>query len=614
MWLDNASKLDMLFYKPYADLIKEIVEEEEYNPLTIGIFGLWGAGKSTLLNMIKDSIDTQNVECIEINAWMFEGYEDAKTALIESLLQTIESNKKFTDKAGDEIKALLKRVNWLKLGTKTISLGAPLLASIGIANPLPLLLNVATDIVSDKSKMAETISNAANGVENIRENYLNEKEKNTVENIRQFKNEFERMLEKTEIKNLVVLIDDLDRCNPDRIIETLEAIKLFLSVKNTTFIIAADENVIQYAIKKKYPKEHNYDPEISQEYIEKIIQLPIYIPELSSKDIENYLLLLICQKYLKEQAFLDLLNKIYDSKILISEKTITLSELNTIINTIAEPKFKKDLEPEFKKDIEIINQIKDIIAYTLKGNPRQAKRFLNTFMTKKKLAENYFGEDIDIKVLTKLLVLQKLDVDLFKLLNEWNKKFTTKNEELKKLYDALESDDLSNYKLWDNVQMKKWLKCEPTDLFTQKLDKYFYLTREVLAEKPTEQNVDAETRQILAEIGNASHYNIDSTIGKFKQLEADQIKEGFNVLLPQIKNGELETHIVRSIFIQFTDYRKTIIEQIKKGEYNIELSDIPAYEAMYKADKEIMKDCIENLKTKGRILPRLYDMLMKGDE
>ena len=264
MWLDNASKLDMLFYKPYANLIKEIVEEGEYNPLTIGIFGLWGAGKSTLLNMIKDSIDAQNVECIEINAWMFEGYEDAKTALMESLLQTIESNRKFADKAGDEIKALLKRVNWLKLGTKAISLGAPLLASMSMANPLPLLLNVATDIVSDKTKMAETISNAANGVENIRENYLNEKEKSTVENIRQFKNEFERMLEKTEIKNLVELIEDLDRCNPDRIIETLEAIKLFLSVKNTTFIIAADENVIQYAIKNKYPKENNYDQEISQ--------------------------------------------------------------------------------------------------------------------------------------------------------------------------------------------------------------------------------------------------------------------------------------------------------------------------------------------------------------
>ena len=564
--------------------------------------------------MIKDSIDTQNVECIEINAWMFEGYEDAKTALMESLLQTIESNKKFVDKAGDEIKTLLKRVNWLKLGTKAISLGAPLLASIGMSNPLPLVLNVATDIISDKTKMAETISNAADEVENIRENYLNEKEKSTVENIRQFKNEFERMLEKTEIKNLVVLIDDLDRCNPDRIIETLEAIKLFLSVKNTTFIIAADENVIQYAIKKKYPKEHNYDPEISQEYIEKIIQLPIYIPELSSKDIENYLLLLVCQKYLVEESFKSLLASIYESKILIREETISLSELHVFINNLSNKEFKNDNEEEFKKDIEIINKIKDIIAYTLKGNPRQAKRFLNTFITKKKLAENYFGEDIDIKILTKLLVLQKLDVNLFKTLNEWNKKFTTKNEELQKLYIAFEQNDLSEYKLWDTIQIKKWLKCEPTDLFTKRLDKYFYLTRELLIEKPSEQNIDAKTKEILEKIGNSKPHNIDSIVNKFNRLEPGQIKEGFNVLLPQIRAGNLEIHIVKSIFIQFPDYRDSIINEIEKGEYNIELPNIPAYQTMYSSDKEKMKGCIENLKTKGRIQPKLYDMIMKGDE
>ena len=240
MWLDNASKLDMLFYKPYADLIREIVEDGNYNPLTIGIFGLWGAGKSTLLNMIRDSIENEDVEVIEINAWMFEGYEDAKTALMESLLKSMENNKKFKEKVGEEIKGLLKRVNWLKLGTKAVSYAAPLIASIGLANPIPLLVNVAGDIASDKAKLSKAISNTADGVQNIRENFLNEKENSTVENIRQFKLEFENMLKNIEIKNLVVLIDDLDRCNPDRIIETLEAIKLFLSVQNTTFVIAAD--------------------------------------------------------------------------------------------------------------------------------------------------------------------------------------------------------------------------------------------------------------------------------------------------------------------------------------------------------------------------------------
>jgi len=53
MWLDNASDIDILFYAPYAKLIDEIVKTKQYNPLTIGLFGLWGAGKSTLLRIIS---------------------------------------------------------------------------------------------------------------------------------------------------------------------------------------------------------------------------------------------------------------------------------------------------------------------------------------------------------------------------------------------------------------------------------------------------------------------------------------------------------------------------------------------------------------------------------
>lgn len=75
-----------------------------------------------------------------------------------------------------------------------------------------------------------------------------------------------------------------------------------------TFIIAADENVIQYAIRKKYPPIENYSVNLDKEYIEKIIQLPIYIPELSSKDIENYLMLLVVQEYCNKDQFKELVS------------------------------------------------------------------------------------------------------------------------------------------------------------------------------------------------------------------------------------------------------------------------------------------------------------------
>ena len=50
---------------------------------------------------------------------------------------------------------------------------------------------------------------------------------NVPEEIAAFRKEFDDLLDKAGIEQLVVLIDDLDRCLPDTAIETLEAIRLF---------------------------------------------------------------------------------------------------------------------------------------------------------------------------------------------------------------------------------------------------------------------------------------------------------------------------------------------------------------------------------------------------
>lgn len=51
MWLDNASEIDMLFYEPYVKLITKITKNKKYNPLTIGIFGLWGGWKVYIIKI-----------------------------------------------------------------------------------------------------------------------------------------------------------------------------------------------------------------------------------------------------------------------------------------------------------------------------------------------------------------------------------------------------------------------------------------------------------------------------------------------------------------------------------------------------------------------------------
>ena len=425
MWLDNASDVDILFYEPYARIIADIAKNKEYNPLTIGVFGLWGAGKSTLLKLIDKKLENQKgVICVTINAWMFESYDDAKTAIMEALLQ--ELKEEVPAEVKKKFGKLIKRVNWFKLGTKAVSTLAPVVASVATGNPLPMLLNVT----GSAEEIGNTVKNAADSIQSLKDEYWKDEDdsndESTINNIRKFREEFSDALKNDNIENIVVMVDDLDRCRPERIIEILEVIKLFLAVDRTTFIIAADENVIKYSIREKYPPMNGFDLELDKEYIEKIIQLPIYIPELSAKDIQNYLLLLVAQSYLEQESFSCLIAKIFEEKIIISGDVITLEEINKLINEL-KLSWRNGDKSDFNEMAKIIDEIREIVASTLKGNPRQAKRFLNTFITKSKLAKIYYGDEIDISILAKLLVLQKLDNDLFIQLNEWYKEFDTEN-------------------------------------------------------------------------------------------------------------------------------------------------------------------------------------------
>ena len=89
------------------------------------------------------------------------------------------------------------------------------------------------------------------------ENFLNdiinqEDEEKKYKAVREFRDDFKDLIDKSKKGKIVVLIDDLDRCLPRHIIENLEAIKLFLNVPKTAFVIAADKFIVSNAIKSEY--------------------------------------------------------------------------------------------------------------------------------------------------------------------------------------------------------------------------------------------------------------------------------------------------------------------------------------------------------------------------
>lgn len=564
------------------------------------MFGLWGAGKSTLLKLIDEKLEGQDgIICVTINAWMFESYDDAKTAIMEALLQ--ELKEEVPIEAKKKLGKLIKRVDWFKLGTKAVSTLAPIVASAATGNPLPMLLNVT----GSAEEIGNTVKNAANSIQSLKDEYWKEEDasndEGTINNIRKFREEFSDALKNDDIKNVVVMIDDLDRCRPERIIEILEVIKLFLAVDRTTFIIAADENVIKYSIREKYPPMNGFDVELDKEYIEKIIQLPIYIPELSAKDIQNYLLLLVAQSYLEQESFKHLISKLFEEKRTISGDVITLEEINRLIDEL-HLSWKSEGKSTFNEMSSIIDEIREIVATTLKGNPRQTKRFLNTFITKRQLAKIYYGDEIDISILAKLLVLQKLDNDLFIQLNEWNKEFDTENKKFKEIRTEVVNGDLDGQNQWNTPQIKKWLECKPVELENYRLEKYFYLTRENLKSSSIDESgFSRNTKEILERIGRAKAGQMMAIIKDMKNLSAEEISDVFKVIVPKIEKGEMKFFVIRDLFLNFDVYKGKIVDAIGKSTVTIRAGDMAALRTMYNSDAGSMNTALETMIKRGTL-------------
>jgi predicted KAP-like P-loop ATPase len=121
MWADNETSEDLLGFKVHADLLVNIINDESVLPITIGVFGDWGSGKSSILQIVKEEFDKEDDEdslCIYFNGWTFEGYDDAKAALLNSILKELEDNKKISaeikETIKEKVKKLWKSVDWMR--------------------------------------------------------------------------------------------------------------------------------------------------------------------------------------------------------------------------------------------------------------------------------------------------------------------------------------------------------------------------------------------------------------------------------------------------------------------------------------------------------------------
>ena len=472
MWADNETDEDLLGFSLHANLIGEIVTDPEMLPVTIGLFGDWGGGKSSILKILQRKFaGNSDFAIIYFNSWVLEGYEDAKAAILTSLLTELRDQRDWDSAVIDEFNSLMKRVRWMKV----LKSGASAALAYVTANPL-LLAGLESPIAKKENQEASTQVPSENISVNIG-GYLKDIEE-TVHKVRLFRDDFRALIKKTSLKSFVILIDDLDRCSPERVIENLEAVKLFLNVESTAFVIAADRRIVENAIRIRYSALFSGEREVAAEqetlvtdYLEKLIQIPYTLPKLAPHEVRSYMSFLFLKKYLESSTFDNILRDYADFLTMERYRSFPLDET---LQALPDEKTKTELT----KYIRLVEACSDAITDGLKGNPRQIKRFLNAYWIRQKLSRVAQLSHIKDHILIKLMVLEYINLDRFDEIYSLHRSSSDGTVELlDKIEAANNPEDLEDkFPNWRTPRLWKWLKSEPS-LSGEDLRDYFWLSR-----------------------------------------------------------------------------------------------------------------------------------------
>ncbi len=407
LWSDNPASLDLLAFSAVAETVASALLDEQLDPVVLGVSGRWGSGKTTVLQLVGAELARLNDEDSKIlvvatDPWRYDPATGVKESLIAEVLSALKCEIDGIDADGSNAKELFKRlvrrVDWAK--------------AISLAARTSLLMQIPS--INDISGLVKD-PEAAQGEE--------------ARGLEAFRSEFKELMGSPglgHIKRVVVLVDDLDRCLPPTVIETLEGIRLFLAVPKMSFVIAADEERVAEAIRTRYEKPggpaeqsaREMEEEPARLYLHKIVHTTVPLPALSRFDTEAYLLLLQVLPKVGESR----LKSLVEQCDALRKESRDLGELNPVdgVDLGAERAFAERLTP--------------ILYEKLRGNPRRIKRFLNDLRVRQSIATRR-GIDLQADIVAKMMVLEQLLSDEFERLLGWLARGTLRSE-MRRLEDA----------------------------------------------------------------------------------------------------------------------------------------------------------------------------------
>lgn len=347
--------------------------------------------------------------------WEYDPVLDPKATLIDEVLTAVQGEVSKDQGLADKLKAqfdgLRRRVN--------ISKAITLAAKTAITVTPPSIDQLATVFSKEGGAEQPTLQG--------------------------FREDYAKLMEELEgISRVVVLVDDLDRCLPETVVGTLEAIKLFLSVPRMGFVIAADERSVTQAIATRYVGAAK-PYEMARDYLEKIVQIPVTVPALGESDTEAYLALLLLRRHYEEndEKYGAIVQHCADARAQSSDRVLEGLPDDLLVGDAA-------------REAPLAAQLAPVLARDLGGNPRRLKRFLNAYWLRADIAARRSAQ-LEPAVLAKLLILERLDAEGFNTVLDW-----LQNGELGERLTNLEGTDSAQGLEPGEAHLFDWAKSGPS--------------------------------------------------------------------------------------------------------------------------------------------------------
>ena len=304
---DRPTEDDQLGFRAYKDSLVTVIRRAD-TPVTVGIFGPWGSGKTSLMRMMKNDLELPvdgkfGDRTVWFNAWKYGKSDALWRALLLTALDALRPGARgmVATELDDLQTSLYRDVDREETGSFEFDLKAAAKGTLKLSlSSVPLFSEILKQIPglessSDDTKKAKASSSGLDELFSAFGRKRLEIHRDQVQFLDQFQKRFGELVAKRIEKGsrLVFFIDDLDRCLPEKAVEVMETIKLFLDAEQCVFVVGVEKKIVEKGVRVKYQglgfQDSKEDlPIDGDEYLEKIIQIPFHLPKLDLKNITSF--------------------------------------------------------------------------------------------------------------------------------------------------------------------------------------------------------------------------------------------------------------------------------------------------------------------------------------